>query len=370
MAETATSKTNRGNFFEDFSIGQVLRHPIGRTLNEGDAALYIALTGERYPLYCDTTYARRFGYRREPLNDLLVFHMVFGQSVADISLNAVANLGYADVRFLKTVYPGETLHAESEVVGLRPTSGGPGIVYVRTRGLDERGRSVLEFYRWVMVNRRDAQAAPIESVVPDLPSEVAPERLVVPAALSLRDFDPALAPGPHFFEDYAVGERIQHADGMTIEESEHALATRLYQNTARVHFDAHAAQDTRFGRRLIYGGHIISLARALSFNGLENALGILAFNAGTHANPTFAGDTIYAWTDVLAKADLPHERRLGALRLRLVATKNVNPMTTETALRVVDQKNGRESYNSAVVLDLDYWISMPRRAARDRADAP
>jgi 2-methylfumaryl-CoA hydratase len=157
---------------------------------------------------------------------------------------------------------------------------------------------------------------------------------------------------------------------MTIEESEHALATRLYQNTARVHFDAHAAQDTRFGRRLIYGGHIISLARALSFNGLENALGILAFNAGTHANPTFAGDTIYAWTDVLAKADLPHERRLGALRLRLVATKNVNPMTTETALRVVDQKNGRESYNSAVVLDLDYWISMPRRAALARADAP
>ena len=370
MAEAATAtKTNRGNFFEDFQIGQVLRHPIGRTLNEGDAALYIALTGERYPLYCDADYARSLGYRREPINDLLVFHTVFGQSVADVSLNAVANLGYADLRFLKTVYPGETLHSESEVVGLRATSGGPGIVYVRTKGLDERGRSVLEFDRWVMVNRRDATGPVPETVVPDLPAEVTPDRLRAPATLSLRAFDRQRAPGPHFFEDYAAGERIHHADGMTIEEAEHALATRLYQNTARIHFDAHAAKSTRFGRRLIYGGLILSLARALSFNGLENALGILAFNGGTHANPTFAGDTIYAWSDVLATADLPHERDLGALRLRLVAVKNANPLDEEVSLRVTDEKTGRESYNPAVVLDLDYWVTMPRRAPLTRADA-
>src|SRR3970282_1858543 len=109
---------------------------------------------------------------------------------------------------------------------------------------------------------------------------------------------------------------------MTIEEAEHALATRLYQNTAKVHFDGHAAKDTRFGRRLMYGGHVISVARSLSFNGLENALAILAWNGGAHANPTFAGDTLYAWSEILGKAELSGRKDVGALRVRLVAVKN------------------------------------------------
>jgi 2-methylfumaryl-CoA hydratase len=148
---------------------------------------------------------------------------------------------------------------------------------------------------------------------------------------------------------------------MTIEESDHMLATRLYQNTARIHFDAHLMRkDPRFGRRLVYGGHVISVARALSFNGLENALGMLAWNGGTHANPTFAGDTLYAWTDVLAKAELSD--RLGALRLRLVAVKNINPLDGEIPLRIRDADSGREAYHANVVLDLDYWLAMPKRS--------
>ena len=89
---------------------------------------------------------------------------------------------------------------------------------------------------------------------------------------------------------------------MTIEEAEHQLATRLYQNTAKVHFNQHEQAQGRFGRRLIYGGHIISLARALSFNGLENAFHIAAINAGRHVSPAFAGDTVYAYSEVLDKA--------------------------------------------------------------------
>ena len=106
---------------------------------------------------------------------------------------------------------------------------------------------------------------------------------------------------------------------MTVEEAEHQIATRLYQNTAKVHFDALAQQGSRFGKRLIYGGVAISLARALAFNGLANAQLILAINAGRHVNPLFAGDTLYAWSEVLAKDDLGDA---GALRLRLVALKN------------------------------------------------
>ena len=88
-----------------------------------------------------------------------------------------------------------------------------------------------------------------------------------------------------------------------------------------MHFDALAQKDSRFGRRLIYGGVAISLARALSFNGLANAQLMLAINGGRHVNPLFAGDTLYAWSEVLAKDDLGE---VGALRLWLVAVKNQN----------------------------------------------
>ncbi|HZU77028.1 MAG TPA: MaoC family dehydratase [Dehalococcoidia bacterium] len=357
-------KSSPGNYFEDFSIGRVLRHPVPRTLTDGDAALYIALTGERRPLHCDAEFARRLGYRRETIDDLLVFHTVFGKSVGDVSLNAVANLGYADLRFLRPVYAGDTLRAESEVVGLRETSsGGTGIVYVHTRGFNQREQPVIEFYRWVMVNKREPQAQAGANQVPQLPSAVPVDRLPVPEGIDLTKFDLSATGGRFLFEDYAPGERIFHNDGMTIEEAEHALATRLYQNTARIHFNQHQAAAGRFGRRLMYGGHVISVARALSYNGLENGLHMLAWNGGAHANPVFAGDTTYAWTDVLETAPLPGGSGLGALRLRLVAVKNVDPTHDDVPLRVTDERTGREGYNPAVVLDLDYWLSMPRRDA-------
>ena len=147
-------------------------------------------------------------------------------------------------------------------------------------------------------------------------------------------------------------------EGVAIEEAEQQMAARLYQNIARAHFNAHALKGTRFGRRVIYGGHVISIARALSFNGLENAVRILAFNAGTHSNPTFAGDTVFAWTDVLERIDLGREDA-GALRLRLVAVKNADPATEDQPFKVAGD-DGRERYHPNVVLDLDYTVLMPK----------
>ncbi|MGD8318382.1 MAG: MaoC family dehydratase, partial [Myxococcales bacterium] len=166
--------------------------------------------------------------------------------------------------------------------------------------------------------------------------------------------------GSAYFEDYEVGEKIDHVDGMTIEESEHAIATRLYQNTAKVHFDAVQTKDTRFGRRLMYGGHVISVARSLSFNGMERVLGILAWNGGAHANPTFAGDTIYAYSEILDKASIGGRNDVGALRVRLVALKDVGPTDAGFPLKV--SRNDRETYQENVVLDLDYWLLVPKRA--------
>jgi 2-methylfumaryl-CoA hydratase len=354
------TKTNPGNFFEDFVKGDKLVHAVPRTLTEGESALYVGLYGDRYPLHSSAEYARSLGYERETVNDLLVFHTVFGKTVNDVSLNAVANLGYADVRFLAPVYPGDTLRSVSEVLGKKENkSGQNGIVWVKTSGTNQRGAAVLEYCRWVMVNKRDAKTPTNADDKPELPKQLEPAQLPVPPALNLDRYESWPSGGKAFWEDYEVGENIDHIDGMTIEEAEHTIATRLYQNTAKVHFDAHAAKSTRFGKRLIYGGHIISVARALSFNGLENVLNILAWNAGAHANPTFAGDTIYARSEVLAKAELPRLKGAGALRLRLTAIKNADPTREQIPLKV--EKDGTSSYHPNVVLDLDYWVSIPKR---------
>ncbi|MCF3628398.1 MaoC family dehydratase [Thalassospiraceae bacterium LMO-SO8] len=350
-----SDKTNRGNFFEDFVPGQVLRHATPRTVTEGEIALYTALYGNRFALQSSDMFAMALGYDGMPVDDMLVFHIVFGKTVPDISLNAVANLGYADGRFGVPVYPGDTLSAQSEVIGVKENSNGKtGVVWVRTTGTNQRREEVLSYVRWVMVRKGDEAAPAPVTQAPDLPGAVAAEDLAVPDSLSLAAYDEIAAGSAHFWDDYAVGEKIDHVDGMTLEEAEHMLATRLYQNTAKVHFDLHAQKDGRFGKRLIYGGHIISLARGLSFNGLANAFHIAAINGGRHVAPSFAGDTVYAWSEVLDKAALPGRDDLGALRLRVVAAKD-HPCA-DFPLKVADGKD-----HPAVVLDFDIWALMPRR---------
>lgn len=354
------AKTNPGNFFEDFTVGQVIEHATPRTITEGDRALYGAIYPTRFAVPSSAEFAASVGLSPGPVEDLLAFHVAFGKTVPDVSLNAVANLGYAECRFHRPVVPGDTLRTVSEVIGLKQNSNGrTGVVHVRSTATNQRGEVVLDWARWVMVHRRtpadEPGAAPApETVAPELAAAVAPGDLVVPAGLDFSAYDFGAAGEPHRLGDYEVGEKIDHVDGMTIEESDHMLATRLYQNTAKVHFNQFVQKDTKIGRRLIYGGHVISLARALSFNGLANAQTIAAINAGTHANPTFAGDTIHAWSEVLEKIELPGRTDVGALRVRLVATKDLP--CAEFPYKGEDGK-----YLPNVVLDLDLTVLIPRR---------
>lgn len=349
------TKTEQGNYFEDFEIGQRLVHATPRTLTEGDVALYQALYGSRFALGSSSASALRMGLERWPIDSLLVFHMVFGKTVPDISLNAVANLGYAGGAFDESVYAGDTITATSEVIGLKENSNGKtGVVYVNSVGRKQDGKAVVDYVRWVMVKKRDPSAPAPETVIPDLPTAVTAERLVVPYGLHGDRYDVRLAGSPYLWEDYEVGEKIDHVDGMTIEEAEHQMATRLYQNTSRVHLNQHAAAAGGHGRRLVYGGHIISIARSLSFNGLANAQRVLAINAGSHTNPSFAGDTIYAWSEVLECMELPGRSDLGALRVRTVAVKNESAADFS-----YKDENGK--YEPNVVLDFDYTVLIPRK---------
>mgnify|MGYP001591532927 CR=1 FL=1 len=235
-------------------------------------------------------------------------------------------------------------------------------MWVKTRGINQHGEEVLRYCRWVMVHKRDPKSPARAAHVPSLPESVPAKELITPGQLhASATHEWAWATGGRaLWDDYEIGEIIFHRDGMTIDETDHTCATRLYQNTARVHFDAHQMEKSRFGKRLVYGGHVISVAAALAYNGFENVIAVLALNGGQHANPTFAGDTIYAFSEVLDRAELVGRADAGALRVRLCAVKNVDPSEDKIERRVADEK-GQLVPHPQMVLELDQWLLVPRR---------
>lgn len=350
------SKINVGNFFEDFSIGQKIVHPLPRTISEGDVSLYIAFTGSRFALHSSDVVANEMGFEKRPIDDTLMFHLTFGKSVQDISLNAIANLGYAEIAFPNPVYIGDTVSMTSSVIGLKENSNGKsGVVYVHSIGVNQDGAEVLNFKRWVMVHKKDkgtlsgikeiptfAEATPIQDEI-NLPE--------------IKCVDTNATGGKYFFEDYEKGERLNHPEGITVDNSDHTLATKLYQNNAKVHFNDHMMKSSPMGERLMYGGIVISMARAISFNGLQNAQFMYAINSGAHANPTYAGDTIYAYTEVLETID--HKREdIGLLRLRTIAVKN------QKSSEIENPKGEDGKYLKNVVLDLDYTVVIPKKKTK------
>lgn len=352
---TLSPKILTGRFFEDFVLNEVILHATPRTITAGDCALYIALTGTRNPLHCSEPFAQSLGYKTTPVDNLLAFHIAFGKTVPDISVNAVANLGYADARFIQPVFAGDTLTTSSQVIGLKQNSNGKsGVVWVRSTTVNQHNLPVMSWVRWVMIHKNNNNAPAPAIVIPELPPFVDVEHLQLSPYMSAKYYQTNATGGAYLWEDYQAGERINHSAGMTINESDHSLATRLYQNNARLHFDAHLMKSAPIGQRLVYGGIVISACRALSFEGLENALSILAINSGTHVNPCFAGDTIYTITEVLDAWPLPRRTDIGALRLRMVGIKNMQ----SHELSEIKSENG---YHPNVVLDLDYTVHMPRK---------
>ena len=342
-------KNFKSRFFEDYFVGDEINHSVPRTVSEGDVAIYLATTGSRFAVNYSKEFSKAIGYEETPIDDILMFHIVFGRTVPDLSLNAIANLGYAGVKFIKPVYIGDTLSAKSKVVGVKQNSNGKtGTVYVESTGVNQKGEVVLTYFRWLMMRKKkEGILDSFQDTIPNLPKEVNSSDFFVPKELKLENWDSDVSGSNAFFDDYSIGEEINHLDGQTIEEAEHQIATRLYQNNARVHFNQHVEKDGRFGKRIIYGGYIISLARALSCNGLANSFKVSAIHSGKHSAPTFSGDTIYAWSKITEKNKL--NEKVGALSVRTIASKNNNKVIFP------DEKNLTDN----IVLDLKYSVLIP-----------
>ena len=350
------SKYKIGNFFEDFSMGQKISHATPRTITLGDCSLYTALYGSRYALHSSNEFAKQLSLKESPVDDFLLFNIAFGKTVPDISLNAIANLGYAECKFLKPAYPGDTISSHSEVIGLKENSNGDnGVVYVHSTGLNQKNEAVIDYKRWVMVRKKNKSLPKIESVIPKLNSEVTKEEVIAISKdyqFEMKNYDFTAAGSDLVFEDYKIDEKINHIDGITVEEAEHMMATKLYQNNAKVHFNHFVEKGGRFGKRIVYGGHVISLTRSISFNGLSNAFKIIAINGGTHASPCFAGKTVFAWSKIIEKVDVSDT--LGALRIRTNGLGDAQPYQFQH-----QDQNGK--FNSDVLLSLDYWALVPKK---------
>ena len=342
-------KNFKSRYFEDYKLNEEINHSVPRTITDGDVAIYLSTTGSRFPLNYSAEFSKTLGLKKIPIDDILLFHMVFGRTVPDLSLNAIANLGYAGVKFHKPAFVGDTLNASSKIIGLKENSNGKtGTVYVESVGKNQNDEIVLTYYRWLMMRKRnEGMIKSFQNTIPDLPDKVKTKDFNIIENFDIDKWSSSVSGSSFYFNDYSEEEEIHHLDGQTIEEAEHQIATRLYQNNARVHFNQHIEKSGRFGKRIIYGGYIISLARAISCNGLANTFKLAAIHSGKHSAPTFAGDTIYAWSKILEK-EIIH-KNVGAMMIRTIASKN------DSKMNFPDKKNLTDN----IVLDLEYSVLIP-----------
>jgi acyl dehydratase len=155
----AVHKIEHGHYFEDFEVGHLYKHHWGRTISEGDNSFFSSVTMNANPIYFNSEYAKSLGYKGVVVNHLLVMNVVFGLSVEDLSERAIAHLGYEGMKYLATVYPGDTLTSESRVVSKRDSSRPDrGVVKFRTTGYNQRGEKVLEYERPVLIRKRNVKA--------------------------------------------------------------------------------------------------------------------------------------------------------------------------------------------------------------------
>jgi len=325
---TGVRAPSYGRYLQDFVDGIVFVHPRGMTLNPGLCQDFATTFFECNPLYLNAEYARACGYETTPASPLLVLATVLSLGVQNDSEKAIAHLGYYDVFFPRPVYPGDTLRASTKVLRRQERGAGePGIVSVRTIGLNQRDELVLQYDRKILV----PQAPPAKPATSDSgPVHAAPfpdtdrQLLLIPDA-ARRPSD--LTGRDTYCEDFAPGQVIVHANGRTVTD-EHFAWTYRVGNTHPLHFDrlySTARSGAMSGEPIVYGGLVFAwLAGLASRDTSENAIYDLGYTEGYHTQPTMAGDTLYAVSRVLAVEPAPDEFDAGIVTFQLVGLKNVN----------------------------------------------
>jgi acyl dehydratase len=262
----------RGTSFEDHVVGRVFEHHWGRTVHASDNIVFSTQTLAFNPVYFNRAAAAGAGHPDEVVNPLLVFAVVFGLSVEDLSETGGPFLGARDIRYVRDVHPGETLYASSTVLEARESASRPdsGIVTWHTVGRDAADEPVVEFRRTNLVRKRvDGRE------LADVPDGYA--------------------------EDFRVGDRFRHARTRTVTDLDLNGLTLLVMNTAAGHFSEQEMVDTPFGGRINFGGLTLSLTIGLATQDTTgHAVREIGLDDVAFAVPVRGGDTIGAATEVLA----------------------------------------------------------------------
>ena len=314
----AVIRKQHGHFLDDFRPGQVFRHKRGKTITEGLFAVFTDFSMTTNPLSKNARYARAYGFRDMVVPPGLVMAVVFSQSVEDVSENARANLEYIDMRFGIPVYLGDTLEAETTVLSVKASTRDPslGVVHVQTTGRNQDGEVVLTFQRKVQVWKRDPQATVADGEVP--PREIR-------TSLGLPSYDRSrpyrelahLSSPDTYFEDFRPGDVLEHSRGRVV-TTDHILLTGMLDNTSQVHSNQWMIdqQPERYvgGQLIVFGGIPFNLCLGLSSADVaDNALADLRYATGRHTAPVFAGDTVFASTEIRAARDLSGRPDVGVL---------------------------------------------------------
>ncbi|MBI3756851.1 MAG: MaoC family dehydratase [Deltaproteobacteria bacterium] len=322
-------RKKRGNFLEDFWVGQLFRHKVGKTVTEGLFNAFTEFGMTTNPLSKNLRYAQRYGFKGLIAPPGLVMNIVFSQSVEDISENARANLEYRDVRFGASVYIGDTIEVETTIVGVQPSSKEPdrGVVHVQTTGRNQHGEIVLTLQRKVQI-WKDNQDAKVEAValaeVPQIPCT-----LQVPAYEASRNYrELAHLTNPDtYFEDFNAGDVLEHSRGRTV-TTVHMELTAMLDNTSQVHSNQYLVDQNPSkyigGQLIVYGGIPFNLCLGLSCPDVgDNVIGDVCYITGRHTGPVFVGDTVFASTEIKDKREYPGRPDLGIISTNLRGHKFV-----------------------------------------------
>ncbi len=316
-----------GRYLDEFVPGQVFVHPRGYTFERGPMLDFARVFMQCNPLYLNLEYAKAHGFPDLPASPQMVFNVVLSLGVHNDSEKAIANLGYYNVQFLRPVYPGDTLRGYTQVVDRKARGEDkPGIVLIRTLGVNQHNQVVLQYERKIMVGYRGDR-------LPTTPAPTTPvefpwvEHPVVDLPLNNGGY-PSQLTGPNtYFEDFSLGDLIVHANGRTITD-EHMAWTYLVGNTHPLHFDrvySTGLSGKMSGEPIVYGGLVFAWLEGLASRDVsENALWELGFTEGYHTQPAVSGDTVAALSRVVATETLPNTDSAGIVTFQFIGVKNIS----------------------------------------------
>ena len=321
-----TRRPQYGRYLDELEPGQVFEHPRGFTFERGNMLAFARTFMQTNPLYLNLQYAVGHGFRDLLASPQMVFNVTLSLGVQNDSEKAIANLGYYQVQFLRPVYPGDTLRAFTRVLERKDRGPDkPGIARIRTVGINQDDKVVLQYERKIMVGWRGDRlpTTPAPAVTVAFPGEDAPT-LELP--LTDGTFAAGLTGPNTYAEDFSPGDIIVHANGRTITE-EHMALTYLVGNSHPLHFDrvfSSGLSGKMSGDPIVYGGLVFAWLDGLASRDVsEHAVWELGFTEGYHTQPAIAGDTVGALSRILAVQDVPGTASYAVVTMQLIGVKNI-----------------------------------------------